>query len=25
FISFLRKDKLNLHDILTQTCIVTKI
>ncbi|EMY1994165.1 RDD family protein, partial [Campylobacter coli] len=21
----LRKDKLNLHDILTQTCIVTKI
>lgn len=24
FISFLRKDKLNLHDILTQTCIVTK-
>ncbi|EKS1478203.1 RDD family protein, partial [Campylobacter coli] len=22
---FLRKDKLNLHDILTQTCIVTKI
>lgn len=24
FISFLRKDKLNLHDILTQTCIVAK-
>lgn len=25
FISFLRKDKLNLHDILTQSCIIVKI
>ncbi|EAK3430017.1 RDD family protein, partial [Campylobacter jejuni] len=24
FVSFVRKDRLNLHDILTQSCIATK-